>query len=372
MKFITSSQTLLKRLQLISGVIAPNNSLPILENFLFEINNKKLRLKSTDLECTMETMIDVESEESGSIAIDAKMIIEFLKAFPEQPLTFLINNENHTVKVVSEDGEYSFSFFNGDEFPKTPSLAEEKNIKINSKTFLNSISQTIFAAGNDELRPVMSGVFCDLTTGDIKFVATDAHKLVRHQITDKLEHTASFIIPKKPLNIIKNIFSDLNEEIEINYDKSNAIFSFNDLTIYCRLIDGNYPNYEQVIPKDNPNELIIAKEILVNTLKKVMPLSNKSTNQVILNIKGNHLEISTIDTDINNNAVSNIKTGLSYKGEDIQIAFNGKFLLEILHSLDCDDLKIKLSTPAKAVTIEPNNQENKTLALIMPIMISEN
>jgi len=372
MKFIISSQTLLKRLQLISGVITPNNALPILENFLFEVNEKKLILKSTDLDCTMETTLDVDAEENGSIAIDAKMIIEFLKAFPEQPLTFFINYENNTVKVNSEDGEYSFSFFDGSEFPKTPELSEEKSIKINSQIFLNSIAQTIFATGNDELRPVMSGLFCDVSSGNINFVATDAHKLVKHKIQEKIEENTSFILPKKPLNIIKNIFSDTNEEININYDKSNAIFAFDNITIYCRLVDGNYPNYEQVIPKDNPNELIISKQILLSALKKVMPLSNKSTNQVVFNIKGNSLDVTTMDTDINNSALSNIKTGLKYNGEDMKIAFNGKFLLEILFSLNCEELKIKLKTAAKAVTIEPNIEENQTLALIMPIMISEN
>ncbi len=371
MKFIISSNTLLKNLQLISGVITPNNALPILENFLFEINEKKLILKSTDLDCTMETVLDVESEDNGTIAIDAKMILEFLKAFPEQPLTFLINTENNTVKVHSEDGEYSFSFFDGNEFPKTPSLDEEKTIKINSQVFLNSITQTIFAAGNDELRPVMSGVFCDVSSGNINFVATDAHKLIKHIVNENTDQKTSFILPKKPLNIIKNNLSDSDEEINISYDKSNAIFSFNDVTIYCRLIDGNYPNYEQVIPKDNPNELIISKSILVNTLKKVMPLSNKSTNQVVLDIKGNSLAVMTIDTDVNNSALSNIKTNLKYNGEDLKIAFNGKFLLEILNSLNYEELKIKLKTPAKAVTIEPNKEENQTLALIMPIMISE-
>ena len=370
MKFITSSQTLLNKLQLISGVIAPNNALPILENFLFEIKEKTLILKSTDLDCTMETNIDVESEDSGMIAIDAKMIIEFLKAFPEQPLTFSINNENKSVKVFSEDGEYSFSFFDGNEFPKTPELVEEKSIKINSQTFLSSITQTIFAAGNDELRPVMSGVFCDISSGDINFVATDAHKLIRHKVNDLTNEKASFILPKKPLNIIKNIVSDKNEEINISYDKSNAIFSFNNITIYCRLVDGNYPNYEQVIPKDNPNELIISKSTLLSALKKVMPLSNKSTNQVVLDIKGNSLNVSSVDTDVNNSALSTINTNLKYNGEDIKIAFNGKFLMEILNSLNNEELKIKLKTAAKAVTIEPNDDESQTLALIMPIMLT--
>ena len=371
MKFIISSRTLLKHLQLISGVITPNNALPILENFLFEINDKKLILKSTDLDCTMETILDVESEDNGTIAIDAKMIIEFLKAFPEQPLTFITNNENNTIKVLSEDGEYSFSFFDGNEFPKTPALIEERSIKINSQIFLNSINQTIFAAGNDELRPVMSGVFCDVTSGNINFVATDAHKLIKHKVHENTNEKTSFILPKKPLNIIKNIFSESNEDINISYDKSNAIFSFSEIIIYCRLVEGNYPNYDQVIPTDNHNELIISKSTLVSALKKVMPLSNKSTNQVVLDIKGNSLNVTTIDTDVNNSALSSIKTDLKYNGEDLRIAFNGKFLLEILQSLNHEELKIKLKTPAKAVTIEPNNEENQTLALIMPIMISE-
>lgn len=371
MKFIASSRTLLNNLKLISGVIAPNNALPILENFLFEVNDKRLTLKSTDLDCTMETNMDVESEDSITIAVDAKMIIEFLNAFPEQPLTFIINNENNNVKVHSEDGEYSFSFFDGNEFPKTPALTEERTIKINSQIFLNSITQTIFAAGNDELRPVMSGVFCDVSSGNINFVATDAHKLIKHKVSENTEEKASFILPKKPLNIIKSIFSASNEEINISYDKSNAIFSFNDIKIYCRLVDGNYPNYDQVIPKDNPNELIISKSMLIGALKKVMPLSNKSTNQVVLDIKGNLLNVTTIDADVNNSALSSITKDLKYNGEDLKIAFNGKFLLEILQSLNHEELKIKLKTPAKAVTIEPNSQENQTLALIMPIMISD-
>ena len=371
MKFIVSSKSLLRSLQLISGVISPNNALPILENFLFEINNGNLTLKSTDLDCTMETHIEIEAKENYSIAVDAKMILEFLKAFPEQPLTFLIDSEKNIIKVHSEDGEYSFTYFDGNEFPKTPLLSEEKTIRLNSQIFLKSINQTIFAAGNDELRPVMSGVYCDISSSNINFVATDAHKLIRHKINKNSDETTSFILPKKPLNIIKNIFSESSEDIEISYDKSNAIFSFKDLVIYCRLVEGSYPNYEQVIPKDNSNELIISKINLISALKKVMPLSNKSTNQVVFDIKGNSLNISTTDSDINSSAMSNINSDLKYNGEDLKIAFNGKFLLEILQSLNYNELSIKLKTPAKAVTIEPNNDENQTLALIMPIMITE-
>ena len=371
MKFIISSQTLLKHLQLISGVIAPNNALPILENFLFEINNENLILRSTDLDCTMETNIGIESNDTGTIAIDAKMLLEFLKAFPEQPLTFIVNNENNIVKVISEDGEYSFSFYDGNEFPKTPTLNNEKSITINSQVFLKSITQTIFAAGNDELRPVMSGVFCDVSSGNINFVATDAHKLIKHKVNEQTEEKTSFILPKKPLNIIKNIFSDYNEEIKINYDESNAIFTFNNITVYCRLIDGNYPNYEQVIPKDNPNTLNIFRSVLISAIKKVMPLSNKSTNQIVFDIKGNLLNVSSVDNDVNNSALSVIKSNLKYEGEDLKIAFNGKFLLEILQSLNHEELIIKLNTPARAVTIEPDDEMNNTIALIMPIMLTD-
>ena len=373
MKFIVSSGSLLKHLQSISGVINSNNTLPIIDNVLFQIEEKKLLLKATDLECTMISQLNLEStENNGSIAINGKILIDTLKTFPEQPLTFVISQGNNTLDIISEQGKYTLSFINGEEFPTSPELTKDTGIKISASDLEKKINKTIFAAGNDELRPVISGVLCEIQDSIIKFVATDAHKLVKYETKISAKESTSFILPKKPLQIIKTLLSSADGEVMINYDDSNAIFVFSDFKIYCRLIDGIYPNYNAVIPKENQNKIIIDRELLLQSLKRVCIFSNKSTHQIRIQIKGNEIQISAEDISFSNKAIERLTC--QYDGEDIEIGFNGKFLADLLAGLDSDAVRIEMSTPSKAVTLFPVEQKESEdiLMLIMPIMISEN
>ena len=373
MKFIVSSGSLLKKLQSISGVINTNNALPIIDNVLFNIEGTKLSLKATDLECTMISQLNLESaENNGSIAINGKLLIDTLKSFPEQPLTFVINLENNTLDIISEQGKYTLSFINGEEFPTSPEITRNTGIKISANALEKKINKTIFAAANDELRPVISGILCEIQEGVLKFVATDAHKLVKYETKIGTTESTSFILPKKPLQIIKTLLNSINEEVAINYDDSNAIFVFSDFKVYCRLIDGIYPNYNAVIPKENQNKIIIEKNLLLQSLKRVCIFSNKSTNQIRIQLKGNDLQISAEDVSFSNKAIERLTC--QYEGEDIEIGFNGKFLIDLLSAFDSDAVKIEMSTPSKAVNLFPLEQtENENiLMLIMPIMISEN
>ena len=373
MKFIVSSGSLLKKLQSISGVINTNNTLPIIDNVLFEIKEKQLFLKATDLECTMISQLSLEStENNGSIAINGKLLIDTLKTFPEQPLTFVVNGENNTLDIISEQGKYTLSFINGDEFPTSPEITRDTGIKISSHSLEEKITKTIFAAANDELRPVISGVLCEIQEAILKFVATDAHKLVKYETKIGTTESASFILPKKPLQIIKTLLNSVDEEVIINYDDSNVIFVFSDFKIYCRLIDGIYPNYNAVIPKENHNKIIIERDLLLQSLKRVCIFSNKSTNQIRIQVKGNDLQISAEDLSFSNKAIERLNC--QYEGEDIEIGFNGKFLIDLLSALDSNAIRIEMSTPSKAVNIFPTEQKEgkDILMLIMPIMISEN
>jgi len=253
MNFIISSTTLLKHLQNISGVLSTSNSLPILDNFLFEIVGNQLTVSASDLETTMRTSFPVEANEEGKIAIPAKLLLDVLKNLPDQPCTFLVDKTNYSVEIAYDNGKSKMVGYNGDDFPRVPTIEKSSKINVAGELISKAINKTLFATGNDDLRPVMSGVFCQFSPQDITFVATDAHKLVRYRRTDsKASGSSSFILPKKPLNLLKsNLHGD--EDVELEYNESNAIFSFKDIVLVCRLIDGKYPNYEAVIPKENPN-----------------------------------------------------------------------------------------------------------------------
>ena len=265
MKFIVSSTYLLKQLQVLGGVINNSNTLPILDNFLFELNNNALTVSASDLETTMASVLNVESDNQGQVAIPAKLLLDTLKTFPEQPLTFVVES-NNTIEISSNHGKYALAYASADEFPKTVALDNPSQTIVPSEILATAINKTIFAAGNDDLRPVMSGVFFQFSTEGLTFVATDAHKLVKYSRTDvQSNETAEFIMPKKPLNILKAILATSEEEVKIEYNDSNAKFSFGDTELVCRLIDGKYPNYEAVIPKENPNQLTINRNQFLNS-----------------------------------------------------------------------------------------------------------
>jgi len=371
MKFIVSSASLLKELQKLGGIINSTNTLPILDNFLFEVNKNNLIITASDLETTFSSIINVESELDSMVALPARLLLDTLKTFPEQPLTFL-KTEKNTVEISANNGKYAVAYVGGEEFPKAPQVIDSKTIQIKSNTLHTAINSTLFASGNDDLRPVMSGVFFQFSSEALTFVATDAHKLVKYSRTDiKAEETAEFIMPKKPLQLLKVILQGSEEDVSIEYNDTNAQFRFGDSSLTCRLIDGKYPNYEAVIPKENPNQMQINRVNFLNSVKRVSIFSNKTTYQIRLNIAGTALQISAEDFDYSNSAEERIDC--EYQGEDIKIGFNSRFLIEMLNGLDCNNVKLSMSLPNRAGLLTPldNTEEGESVTmLVMPVMLN--
>jgi len=371
MKFIVSSSYLLKQLQVLGGVINNNNTLPILDNFLLELDNNTLTVSASDLETTMSSILEIDSKSKGNVAVPAKLLLEILKTFPEQPLTFTVE-ENSTIEISSNSGKYALAYAPGEEFPKAVVLDDPSSTIIPAEVLATAISKTIFAAGNDDLRPVMSGVFFQFSPEGLIFVATDAHKLVKYVRTDvKASQVADFIMPKKPLNILKNILAASNSEVKIEYNNSNAVFSFDNYMLVCRLIDGKYPNYEAVIPKENPNKLHIDRSQFLNSVKRVAIFSNKTTHQIRLKMAGTELNISAEDIDYSNKAEERLTC--DYQGDDLQIGFNSRFLTEMLTNLQSDEIMLEMSLPNRAGILTPVDglDEGETITmLVMPVMLN--
>lgn len=372
MKFIVSSSQLLKDLQTLGGVINSNNTLPILDNFLFELSPNNLKVSTSDLETTMSSIIEVESEDTEEIAVPARLLLDILKTFPEQPLTFK-TEDNNTIEISSQSGKYSLAYLNGAEFPKAIELEAPSTTKIVGNILATAISKTIFASGNDDLRPVMSGVFFQFSTDELTFVATDAHKLVKYTRTDlKTDEASEFIMPKKPLTLLKNILASSDEEVVIEYNDSNAKFTFDKSVMVCRLIDGKYPNYDAVIPKENPNILTLDRSSFLNSVKRVSIFSSKTTHQIRLKMAGTELNISAEDIDFSNKADERLQC--AYQGDDMQIGFNSRFLLEMLNNLSSNDVQIHMSLPNRAGILKPldslEDGEEITM-LVMPVMLNK-
>lgn len=371
MRFIVSSSYLLKQLQILGGVVNSNNALPILDNFLFELDSNNLKVSASDLETTITAKLQVESEDTGNIAVPAKLLLETLKTFPEQPLTFLIK-DNNTIEISSNHGKYALAYANGEEFPRAVSLEEPNTTQIAAPILGNAISKTIFASGNDELRPVMSGVFFQFSPESLTFVATDAHKLVKYTRTDVVANQVSeFIMPKKPLNLLKGILMGTEADVLIEYNDSNAKFSFDDIELVCRLIDGKYPNYEAVIPKENPNKLVIERSQFLSSVRRVSIFSNKTTHQIRLKVAGAELNISAEDIDYSNKAEERLTC--DYQGDDMEIGFNSRFFVEMLNSLNASDVQLEMSLPNRAGILTPidglDEGESITM-LVMPVMLN--
>ena len=303
MKFIVSSIALLKKLQIVGGVINSSNTIPVLDHFLFELDNSNLSITASDLETTMSTTIEVDSDSKGTLAIPSKLLLDTLKTFPEQPLTF-VKTEKSTVEISANNGKYALAYVEGEEFPKSSEVSDAKTTVLNSKILHTAINNTLFASGNDDLRPVMSGVFFQFSSESLTFVATDAHKLVKYTRTDVTsDDTSEFIMPKKPLQLLKGILLGSEDEISIEYNDTNAQFSFGESTLTCRLIDGKYPNYEAVIPKENPNQMQLGRVDFLNSVRRVSIFSNKTTHQIRLKIAGAALQISAEDFDYSNSCL---------------------------------------------------------------------
>jgi len=370
MKFIVSSSQLLKQLQVLGGVINSNNTLPILDNFLFEISENQLKVSASDLETTMSAVVTIESDSTGSIAISARLLLDTLKTFPDQPLTFKTEGDS-IIEISSDQGKYDMAYFGGDEFPKSVSLPSPSKTVIPSNILATAISKTIFAAGNDDLRPVMSGVFFQFSSESLTFVATDAHKLVKYTRTDvTADKTAEFIMPKKPLNLLKGVLGG-EEDVIIEYNDANAKFTFENFVLICRLIDGKYPNYEAVIPKENPNKLTVDRASFQNSVRRVSIFSSKTTHQIRLKMAGTELNISAEDLDFSNKADERLSC--DYQGDDMQIGFNSRFLSEMLSNLTSSEVLIEMSLPNRAGILTPidgTDEGEKITMLVMPVMLN--
>lgn len=373
MNFAVSSSTLLKHLQSISGVLISNNTMPILDNFLFEISDSTLSIHASDIETTMITTLEVESNKSGSICMPSNILLDILKNLPEQPVTFRVNEETLGIELASATGNFEMVGYPGEDFPKVKELERTQQTIMTSGVLSEAINKTIFATSNDELRPVMGGVFCEISPENMTFVATDAHKLVRYRRNEsKATTNASFILPKKALTLLKNNLASGDEsEISIDYNEDNALFKFRNIQLICRLIEGKYPNYEAVIPQENPNVLTIEREAFLNSIRRVSIFANKTTRQVSLKISGSELSISAEDIDFSNKA--NERLTCSYNGADIEIGFNSRFLIEILNNISSEEVKLMMSQPNRAGIIVPANPEDENvdiLMLVMPVMIN--
>lgn len=373
MKFIVSSSYLLKKLQVVGGVINNSNTMPILDNFLFELSPNVLTVSASDLETTIKGSLEVESDSVGSIAVPAKLLLDILKTFAEQPLTFLVK-DNNTIEISSTHGKYSLAYLDGEEFPKPVSLSDASKVTLLGDVLATAIQKTIFAVGNDDLRPTMSGVLFEFSEEGLTFVATDAHKLVKYQRTDiKAPETSEFIMPKKPLNLLKGILAGSENEVTIEYNESNAKFSFDEMEIICRLIDGKYPNYDAVIPKENPNKLVVNRLQFLSSARRVSIFSNKTTHQVRLKVAGSDLQVSAEDVDYSNKADERFVC--NYQGDDLEIGFNSRFLIEMLNNLDSDEVMLEMSMPNRAGILTPLDGLDvgeRVLMLAMPIMLNNN
>jgi DNA polymerase-3 subunit beta len=371
MKFIVSSSALLKQLQHISGVINANTVLPILEDFLFEVEKNKLSVVATDLETVMRIQMDIEAKDSGKVCIPAKILLDSLKNIPDQPLTFNID-KNFGIELTSDNGKYKVMGENPDNFPKEPSADDTTSFKATSSALITAINKTLFAVSNDDLRPAMTGVFFELDKKGMQCVATDAHRLVKYKRTDvSCPKNDNFIVPKKPLTLLKSALPANDDEISISYNSNHFFVKHGTTQMSCRLIDARFPDYKVVIPSDNPYKLVVNKNDFQGALRRVAIFSNKSTNQVVLSIAGSELELTAQDVDFSFEGDERMKC--RYDGEDLAIAFNAKFLIEMLSAADSDDIKMELSTPTKAGIIKPTEQEDdeELMMLVMPLMLNQ-
>jgi DNA polymerase-3 subunit beta len=375
MKFVVSSTELLGHLQAISRVISSKNTLPILDNFLFNLSGNDLEITASDLESTLITRMKLENTQGdGMIALPARILLDTLKEFSAQPLTFEINLDTMAVVISSENGKFNVVGQNGIDFPALPAIKKEKKFSftINADIMLAGINKTLFATADDELRPVMGGVFIEAAPDNITFVASDAHKLVRYQRSDaNADDHASFILPKKPASLLKNILPREEGPFTIEFDDKNAFFNLNNYKVVCRLVEGNYPNYNSVIPKNNPRKITVDRLEFYNTLKRVSVFSNQASNLVKLQLKGNQITVSAQDIDFSISAYERIKC--QYEGDEIEIGFKSVFLLEILANIASQDVMIELADPTRAGLFLPAASESEAedlLMLLMPMMIN--
>lgn len=371
MRFIVTSTGLLKNLQQISGVISANAVLPVLENFLFELKGNALTLTATDLETMMRVEMEVmEAQGDGRICIPSKILLEYLKNLPEQPVSFSVNEGDLSVEMSSASGKYKIGGEKADDFPKEPSPEETTSFNVSSIALLESISNTLFAVSGDTLRPAMTGVYFELSPESLTLVSTDAHRLIKYRRNDvNAPASEGFVVPKKPLQQLRATLPADETQLELSYNNSHLFVSNNKLSMSCRLIDARFPDYKAVIPMDNPYKLIVNRADFLSALRRINIFSNKATNQVVMDINGNSLQLSAQDIDFSYEGKETLSC--QYSGEDMKIAFNAKLMVEMINNMEGESLEIDLSTPTRAGIFRPSekDEQEEILMLLMPLMV---
>ena len=376
MKFIVSSSELQKALQTVSGVISNSQSRPILENFLFEIEKDILKVTASDGETTLITSLDVKSDAEGKIAVPAKIFQEFVKTYGEQPLTLSVKDaedgNGKLLEILDEKDNFAVALDHAEDYPEIPEFDAAQKVTISAGILSEALSNTLFATSNDSLRPVMTGVLFQFKEDETNFVSTDSHRLVVYKRTDLINaEPVEFIMPKKPLSIFKSILASANEDVSIEFNENMAKFTFGNNIWICRLIDGKYPNYEAVIPKENPNKLMIDRSQFLSSVRRVAIFSNKTTHQIRLKIAGAELNVSAEDIDYSNKAEERLTC--DYQGDDMQIGYNSRFLTEMLTNLQSDMIMLEMSLPNRAGILTPVDglEEGETVTmLVMPVMLN--
>ncbi len=375
MKFVVSSTELLSHLSAISKVISSKSTMPILDNFLFQLSESELTITASDLESTLITSMELDNiEGDGTVAVPAKLLTDTLKEFPEQPLTFQIDGENFGIEIFSDNGKFSIVGQDGEDFPELPVIDEEtvSAVSVNHMILRKGIEKTLFATADDELRPVMNGIFVELSTDSMSFVASDAHKLVRYRRSDATaEFESSFILPKKPAGLLRNLLPKEDFDVKLEFDDKNAFFTLSNYKLICRLVEGNYPSYNSVIPTNNPNKMVIDRLAFFNTVKRVSVFSNQASNLIKLSINDNQLVVSAQDIDFSISAVERLSC--EYEGDEIEIGFKSTFLQEILTNISASDVRVELSDPTRAgllLPAETDDEDEDVLMLLMPMMIN--
>jgi len=380
MKFIVPSQLLLKNMQTIGGIITTNNAVPIVENVLFEVKSKKLQLTATDLETTITTELELsDSDADGSIVVPAKILLETLKSMPDVPVIFEISEE-FGIEITADESNYKLAGFDPEDFPEKPTLKNSSSFEISANILGNAISRIIFAvAADDNMRPVLTGVLCEIQPEDIIFVATDAHRLARYRNTQlKTGLEASFIIPKKPMLLLKNILQSYQKPVRIDYSKEKVAFQLDELYIVSKLIEGTYPNWKGVIPTSNNNVLTIERLPFLQKVRSVSPYASRTTHQVRLKISAASMHLTAEDIDASSKATAMLACNFEAENKedaDFEIGFSSKFLQDVLSSLDSNEIVMQLSQPSRAGLVLPvdegKNDEEDILMLLMPVMISD-
>lgn len=374
MKFIVSSTALFSHLQAVSRVINPKNALPILDCFLFDLQDGTLSITVSDSETTMVTSVEVnESDADARFAVDAKKILDALKEIPEQPLVFELNTTSLEITIQYQNGKYNLMGQNADEYPQAAMLSGNAvHVELDASVLLNGINRAVFATADDELRPVMNGIYFDITTEDITMVASDGHKLVRCKtLAAQGNERAAFILPKKPSNLLKSLLTKEQGQVSVSFDERNAMFVLENYRMVCRLIEGRYPNYNSVIPQNNPYKVLVDRTQLIGALRRVSIFSSQSSSLIKLRLGDNQIVVSAQDIDFSTSAEETLIC--QYTGNPMNIGFKSTFLIDILNNISSEEVVIELADPSRAGVIVPAEQGDNEdlLMLLMPMMLND-